>query len=71
MHFPLIGQRITLRWGTVVLLHPSQPHALVARGNNSFREAYFPPDLDGAQAFLGCELPIGNLRWPRRWASFG
>jgi len=58
LHFPLTGQRIPLRRGTVVLFDTGQPHAVIARHRSGFSEADFPPDLDCAQVFLTWELPI-------------
>lgn len=60
LHFPLTGQRIALRRGTVVLFDTGQPHAVIPRHRSSFAEADCPPDLDCAQVFLTWELPIEN-----------
>jgi hypothetical protein len=58
LHFPLTGQRIPLRRGTVVLFDTGHPHAVIPRHGSGFAEADFPPDLDCAQVFLTWELPI-------------
>ncbi|MEI7514372.1 MAG: hypothetical protein WCK81_03200 [Betaproteobacteria bacterium] len=58
LHFPLTGQRVALRRGTVVLFDTGQPHAVIPRQRSSFAEADFPPDRDCAQVFLTWELPI-------------
>jgi hypothetical protein len=58
LHFPLTGQRIPLRRGTVVLFDTGQPHAVIARHHSGFSETDFPPDRDCAQVFLTWELSI-------------
>ncbi|MBN3810632.1 hypothetical protein [Paraburkholderia sp. Ac-20347] len=58
LHFPLTGQRIPLKRGTVVIFDPVQPHGVIQRGSDSFSAAEFPPGQDFTQIFLTWELPI-------------
>jgi hypothetical protein len=58
LHFPLIGLRIPLRRGTVVLFDTGQPHAVIAREGSGFLEADFSVETRCTQVFLTWELPI-------------
>ena len=58
LHFPLSGQRIPLRRGTVVVFDTGQPHGVIARHANGFASSDFAPGTDCSQVFLTWELPI-------------
>jgi hypothetical protein len=60
LHFPLSGQRIPLRRGTVVLFDTGQPHGVIARRASSFAPGDFAPTADCSQVFLTWELPIAH-----------
>ncbi len=60
LHFPLSGQRIPLRRGTVVLFDTAQPHGVIARHASGFDAGDFAPSADGCQVFLTWELPIAH-----------
>ncbi len=62
LHFAHTGHRIPLARGTVVIFDTGQPHAVIARGSNSFDVADFPADQDCTQIFLTWELPIENAQ---------
>ncbi len=60
VHFPVIGQRIPLTRGTVMVFDTGQPHAVIPRHSVSYDAADFPSELDCTQVFLTWELPIEN-----------
>ncbi|MEO8020526.1 hypothetical protein [Polaromonas sp.] len=60
LHFPVIGLRIPLRRGTVVVFDTGQPHAVIKRRSGGFDTADFPPGRDCSLVFLTWELPIEN-----------
>jgi hypothetical protein len=60
LHFPLIGLRIPLRRGTVVVFDTGQPHAVIARQGSGFLEADFAPEKRCSQVFLTWELPMAT-----------
>ena len=61
LHFPLTGHRIPLVKGTVVLFDTGQPHGVIARSSDGFKEADFPLEPDLTQIFLTWELPIEQV----------
>ena len=58
LHFPLSGQRIPLRRGTVVVFDTGQPHGVIARHASGFAPGDFAPGAECSQVFLTWELPI-------------
>ena len=60
LHFPLSGQRIELRRGTVVVFDTGQPHGVIARHASGFAPGDFAPAADCSQVFLTWELPIAH-----------
>ena len=60
LHFPLSGQRIPLRRGTVVVFDTGQPHGVIARHANGFASSDFAPGTDCSQVFLTWELPLAH-----------
>lgn len=56
--FPVTGQRIPLTRGTAMVFDTGQPHGVVLRGQDTFREADFASGEDFSQLFLTWELPI-------------
>ena len=60
LYFPLSGQRIGLRRGTVVLFDTGQPHGVIARHATGFAPGDFAPTADCSQAFLTWELPLSQ-----------
>ena len=60
LHFPLSGQRIPLRRGTVVLFDTGQPHGVIARHASGFASSDFAPSADCSQVFLTWELPLSH-----------
>lgn len=60
LHFPLSGQRIGLRRGTVVVFDTGQPHGVIARHASGFAPGDFAPGADCSQVFLTWELSIGH-----------
>ena len=60
LHFPVIGLRIPLTRGTVVIFDTGQPHAVIDRRSSGFNPTDFPPERDCTQVFLTWELPIEN-----------
>ena len=60
LYFPLSGQRIPLRRGTVVLFDTGQPHGVIARHATGFAPGDFAPTADCSQAFLTWELPLSQ-----------
>ena len=61
VHFPLIGLRIPLVRGTVMVFDTGQPHAVIARGSSGFCVEDFSVDRDCSQVFLTWELPIEHV----------
>lgn len=64
---PAMGKRIPLKYGTVVLFDPCQPHGVVARGKNKFVEADFHDtdiaafacfDIDAADKSIATAMEI-------------
>ena len=60
LYFPLSGQRIPLRRGTVVLFDTGQPHGVIARHATGFAPGDFAPTAGCSQAFLTWELPLSQ-----------
>jgi len=60
LHFPLSGQRIPLRRGTVVLFDTGQPHGVIARHASGFASSDFAPSANCSQVFLTWELPLAH-----------
>ena len=60
LYFPLSGQRIGLRRGTVVLFDTGQPHGVIARHATGFAPGDFAPTAGCSQAFLTWELPLSQ-----------
>ena len=60
LHFPLSGQRIPLRRGTVVVFDTGQPHGVIARHASGFAGSDFAPSADCSQVFLTWELPLAH-----------
>jgi hypothetical protein len=58
VHFPGTGRRIPLTRGTAMIFDTGQPHGVVLRGRDGFREADFAAGQDRSQLFLSWELPI-------------
>ena len=58
VHFPLLGLRVPLSRGTVLIFDTCQPHGVIQRGSNGFDVTDFPSDQDCTQLFLTWELPI-------------
>lgn len=56
--FPGSGQRIALARGTAMIFDTAQPHAVVPRGRDRFRESDFAGGADLSQLFLTWELPV-------------
>jgi hypothetical protein len=56
--FPVIGRRIPLSPGTVVIFDTCQPHAVIRRSSTGFDAADFADETDALQVFMTWELPI-------------
>lgn len=56
--FPGTGRRVPLTRGTAMIFDTGQPHGVVLRGRDRFREADFASGQDLSQLFLTWELPI-------------
>ena len=56
--FPATGRRIPLTRGAAMIFDTGQPHGVVLRGRDDFREADFACGEDLSQLFLTWELPI-------------
>lgn len=62
LHFPASGNRVALARGTAVLFDPSQPHAIVQQGADSFDAGHFDAAQVPPQVFLTWELPVEQER---------
>ncbi len=65
LHFPAIGQRISLSRGRAVIFDTAQPHAVIGRQATGFDPEHFPAEPDCSLVFLSWELPIEQAELAR------